>query len=407
MSTPREPAGKPPSVHPAEVHGDDAEALRIRQNISQTRADMQGTLDELQSKLNPTVLKDHALEELAEVKATLRAELHESTVRLEAELKATLQAEVTAVIQHAKSQAKAAIAEAREDVKVGIAEAGTALRAATIGKVETMIHDARETVNETGSTLVQSVKENPLPAVLAGVGVAWLVMNARASSAARRSRDASRGSYPQYAYQGQETGRGAGRYVGDVVHSIADGASGAAHAVERTVGDAARRVESSVGDAARRVESSVGAAMHKVTVGAHQAQSAIGQATHDAGETIGQFAHDASEAFTQAGHDAQMRGRRIERTVETYYLDNPLAVGAVVVALGTLVGLAIPITAQEDRWMGAASDEASDKARSLVKEGLHQVDALAAQASHEASKALKGTSSNKEGASDGHGGARA
>jgi ElaB/YqjD/DUF883 family membrane-anchored ribosome-binding protein len=139
-------------------------------------------------------------------------------------------------------------------------------------------------------------------------------------------------------------------------------------------------MEDSVGDAAHAVEHSVGSAVQKAGAFARQAQTSIGQKAHDASATIGHFAHDASGSVTQMGHDAAEQGRRAQRRVETYYHDNPLVVGAVVVAVGTLVGLSIPITAQEDRWMGEASDDVTNKARVLAQQGLQQLDHVAKEA---------------------------
>jgi vacuolar-type H+-ATPase subunit H len=431
MSNPQYPIVKPPSSPAPAPHGEDAEAIRLRQNISQTRAELQGTIGELHGKLNPTVLKEQALEQLHEVKATLRTDFQEAKVALEAELKSTLTAEVTAVITQAKSEAKAAIAEAKEDVKAGITEATTALRAATIGKVETMMQDAQETVTETGNTVFESVKQNPIPALLAGVGLTWLFMNARTTSSVRRQRMSSQDRYRQYGQpqygqpqygqpqygqpqvgQGQynqgQYGQGQhnqgqfghGEYAqhrhdGGSTHlTAAQTATNALHGVTDKVSGAAHSVQRSVVDAAHTVERSVGSVVDKAGNFAQQAQSTIGQAGRDAGQSITRFAHGASDSVTQAAHDAQMQARRVERQAETYYLDNPLIVGGAVLALGTLVGLAIPITAQEDRWMGKASDEVTGKARMLAQQGLQQAEGAAKQAAGEAAKALNPATNN-------------
>ena len=67
----------------------------------------------------------------------------------------------------------------KEDIKEGIREA-------TIGRVEEMAREAGQRLNQAGSGLVQTIKDNPVPAVIAGVGIAWLFLgqgsgNTRAS----------------------------------------------------------------------------------------------------------------------------------------------------------------------------------------------------------------------------------
>lgn len=70
----------------------------------------------------------------------------------------------------------------KEDIKEGIREA-------TIGRVEDMAREAGQRLNQASSGLVQTIKDNPVPAVIAGVGIAWLFLgqsggNARASGQA-------------------------------------------------------------------------------------------------------------------------------------------------------------------------------------------------------------------------------
>ena len=69
----------------------------------------------------------------------------------------------------------------KEDIKEGIREA-------TIGRVEDMARQAGERLNSAGSGLVQTIKDNPVPAVIAGVGLAWLFLGQSGSSPASSSR---------------------------------------------------------------------------------------------------------------------------------------------------------------------------------------------------------------------------
>ena len=55
----------------------------------------------------------------------------------------------------------------KEDIKEGIREA-------TIGRVEEMAREAGQRLSQASSGLVQTIKDNPVPAVIAGVGIAWL-----------------------------------------------------------------------------------------------------------------------------------------------------------------------------------------------------------------------------------------
>ena len=54
----------------------------------------------------------------------------------------------------------------------------------------------------------------------------------------------------------------------------------------------------------------------------------------------------------------------------------PLAIGAVALALGTAVGLAVPQTA-ENEWMGEARDTLVDKAQSVSQDAIEKVQQVA------------------------------
>jgi ElaB/YqjD/DUF883 family membrane-anchored ribosome-binding protein len=64
----------------------------------------------------------------------------------------------------------------KADIKEGIREA-------TIGRVEDMARQAGQRLNNAGSGLVQTIKSNPVPAVITGIGLAWMFMGQSGSSA--------------------------------------------------------------------------------------------------------------------------------------------------------------------------------------------------------------------------------
>jgi len=52
------------------------------------------------------------------------------------------------------------------------------IRDATIGKVEDMAQQTAEMVSDAQRTLVQSIRENPAPVALVGIGLGWMILNA-------------------------------------------------------------------------------------------------------------------------------------------------------------------------------------------------------------------------------------
>src|SRR5215212_7881930 len=121
---------------------DDADSPdEIRLEIAETRVEMSQTVDALQAKLAPDTLVEQAKEALSEV--TERA------------------------VQEAKERAREAIQEATELAK-------DAVHDATVGKAEHMVSSATETAMDTGSSLMGTIRANPIPAAIAAVSLGWL-----------------------------------------------------------------------------------------------------------------------------------------------------------------------------------------------------------------------------------------
>jgi hypothetical protein len=70
--------------------------------------------------------------------------------------------------------------------------------------------------------------------------------------------------------------------------------------------------------------------------------------------------------------------------------ENPMAAGAICIAVGALLGAMVPTTRKEDEWMGEVSDRMTGKAREMARAGK---DSLAA-----AGREMAGSSSGGTGA---------
>jgi len=54
------------------------------------------------------------------------------------------------------------------------------------------------------------------------------------------------------------------------------------------------------------------------------------------------------------------------------FRDNPIAIGAAMLALGTLFGLIVPRTEREDEWIGGKRDQMLGKAQELTHEAFQK-----------------------------------
>jgi ElaB/YqjD/DUF883 family membrane-anchored ribosome-binding protein len=255
----------------------------IREDIAQTRAEMAETLDAIQDKLSPQRIVDETKE---------------------------------------------------------------AVREATVGRMKDMVSSASETagnvaeqVQDTAQQAVEYVRENPMPAVLIGIGVTWLLLRARRSE--------PRGSYAPTRWREPGTGE-RGEY--------------------RT-----RKYREYRGTAA--------------------GESGYREGARQAREAAGDIGDRAQESW-------QYYSRRAETEFERWMRENPLTVGAAAVALGAAVGLSMPRTETEDEWLGETRDTLVDRAQEVAQDTVQQAQAVvdtAQETVQQASRAVGGDTATRAG----------
>src|SRR6185436_15188388 len=86
---------------------------------------------------------------------------------------------------------------------------------------------------------------------------------------------------------------------------------------------------------------------------------------------------------------ARSAASRATTTVDDFVHENPLAAGAIAVAIGAAIGLAVRSTEYEDRAMGATRDQALAKAKSVANNVTQNVgDKVAAYAENVVGQSL-------------------
>lgn len=324
------------------ISGDD-DTAEIRANIEQTRAEMSETINALQDRLSPANLKEQAQEQFYEVK------------------------------EQVKDQVREQFHEAKEMV-----------REATIGRVENMMHSAGDTVNDARYTMMETIRQNPIPAALVGIGLGWLFMN-RQSSSSQRVQISGRGSIRggqqfrggqyyddrrgyDYSYRpdyyGDQRGGGMMQQGQGAVGGAVDRAQSAASNVASSVSDTATNVASSVSDRASSVASTVS-------------------------DTASNVASTVSDTASNLADQAQYQAQRVEDRFQTTLQNNPLAVGAIALALGTAVGLSLPQTERENQIMGEARDNLVERAQEVASDTIEKVQRVAGEAASDAKQTVQ------------------
>ncbi len=193
---------------------------------------------------------------------------------------------------------------------------------------------ASTAVRKVVATLASQARSHPMPAVLIGAGVAWLI-----------SESVDHKDEPSYGPNGSNGTRipsdrnGDGHPVGDWVDNTVEGIKDTTASAIDSVRDKSQQIGNKLQDATERLEERAHGVMD-------MSRSAVRHVGHD---LKGGY-HVVEKKFTQA--------------CDEY----PLAVGVAFAALGALAGLVIPRTRREDDLMGERSDKLVDETKGKAGE---------------------------------------
>jgi hypothetical protein len=331
----------------------DTEEQRIRSRIEQRRARMGATIEEVGAHLNP----DHLKQEL------------------------------------------------RTGVREQVEQTKRDIRGATIGRAETLINDMEDTVNRTSRTLMDTIRDNPVPAAMAGIGLGWLIVDARRHDEHERDRYDHRASGSDYDPYARGYGRSGREYDRYGVASTGPGYVGPYGRTAPPMSDAEMRGEGThaggSGDPANgmdRVKAGASERMGDVREAADRGREKASEAAdrargaaervqdraHDAADRTRQQASELADRVEDAWHDAGHRARRAGSEVRHLGEENPLAAGAVALALGFAAGMLVPETSREHRMMGPARDRMMNRAQEAASDTMEKVGRVAEKTAEEA-----------------------
>lgn len=182
---------------------------------------------------------------------------------------------------------------------------------------------AGETAMDTGSSLIDLVQQNPIPAALVGLGLGWLYMNRSSGQPDYRAHSGT-----HYRYGSQATGQYSSQNGGD------------ASMVSRATG--------------------------QVSDLASSAQEHVSDLASSAQETVGEMTSSVMD-----------QSRRAPGQIQGLIQERPLAAAAVAASLGAAVGLWLPATQVENRLMGSANEKVMDRAQEAASEAMEKVQGVA------------------------------
>jgi len=172
-----------------------------------------------------------------------------------------------------------------------------------------------------GSNLSRSVRDNPLPVALVGIGLAWLMMG------------------------GQPSRRNSSRFAEDIDYRLED-------------------TEAGLGERA-------GAAGERVKARASELRGRAREATDSVRDKFSASTDSARARLSELGNRSRERYDRARGSVNHAIEEQPLVIGAVGIAVGAILGASLPRTHREDEFMGETRDHLLDSAKQSARE---QVD---------------------------------
>ena len=179
--------------------GDDADQRSevILAGIEHTRSEMSQTIDAIQDKLNPQVVMQQAKVTVIETATELMDHAKDSAMQAVDHAKEAAQTTATELMDHAKDSAVEAVDHAKqatqetatrlvdhakESAVEAVDHTKQTVHDATVGKVEHMVSNVSNAAQETGSGIVTTIKNNPIPAALVGLGLGWFFMKGQGQS---------------------------------------------------------------------------------------------------------------------------------------------------------------------------------------------------------------------------------
>ncbi len=343
-----------------------AETAEIRAEIEQKRADISETIDEITQRLSPGNLVSQATDS---VKETARDTMHRvsgTATDTARRVAATASETASQVADSSRRVGRTAAYQVREHPwSAGALLAGVGAAAwwmmsrRSSGVEEWDVDDYTEEslyyddddqfTTDRGNRFVNVMRDNPVPIALTTIGIGWWMWNQR-SGGRRVTSDSG--------------------YSGSNFDSTWDTRSG--YGAAGAEAGAYRRFDSDRGVwvGGDEGEATTDRVKHAVSDASERARDTLSNASEKARETVDDVTVRTRDAANRAQRQIGQYSRQAKTQLQYWMEHNPLAVGAVAMAVGAAVGLALPETRREQALMGDARDRVVDNAKSMASSAV-------------------------------------
>lgn len=264
-----------------------------------------------------------------------------------------------------------------------------------------------------GSNLNHAVRENPIPVTLIGLGLAWLAMSGkqRPGYMNASSHRSGRGSLHHdsthrpgsgfasehgidYAGQGDVNDHGVGGHItGDHddsgMHKAGSRMSEKGQQLKGRASETGRNLKEKASSATQSLKEKVGAAGQSIRGRASEMSQRFSESKSSKGDRSSGMTQNARARASELGQRSQQQYYRAKSNLTHMVEEQPLLLGALGVAVGTLIGAMLPPTRREDELLGRTRDDLFERGQQMARERAEQLKSSAQRVAEAAQEEAK------------------
>lgn len=254
--------------------------------------------------------------------------------------------------------------------------------------VDRGIHYLSGGPSEYAGNLARTMRDNPVPTTLFGIGLAWLMLGAAGQRAEAEGKWSSQRS--KLAEGSSRRWREMSSSVSEKFHQVEEKMHGVGEKARAKREEISQRMQGT-GEKARAKREEFSQRMHDTGEKARAKREEISQRMHGTGEKARAKREELSQRMHGTGERARQFGETTEKTMDnlrykaerarngfSYMMhEQPLLLATMGIGIGMLLGSILPVTRREEELVGQTAREMGAKAREKAQEGVEKARLVA------------------------------
>jgi len=242
----------------------------------------------------------------------------------------------------------------------------------------------RENSADVGRTLIQSIRDNPVPAALIGIGAGWMALGG-SMAAHRHSEHQAIGQDQELGHLGYESGR----YAESERHGLADRAKEKWRDAKEKVSETAAKVKGRTSEMADRISDrtqstsdQTNSKMQQASERAHELSSRATEKAQQARERSQELYQRSMERASQSASSMKNQYRQRTRRMKGMLDEHPMALLAIGIGVGAFLGAMIPTSRREAQFLSETGGQLREGLMEAGREQLERARSVAENAAH-------------------------